>query len=1235
MRIVIDMQGAQSTGSRNRGIGRYTLSLTQAIVRNAGGHEVFLAVNGLFPETIESIRAAFDTLIPQRQIVMWQSPGAVSEATLENRWRRQAAERLREASLANLKPDVVHVSSLFEGLGDDIVTSIGTLKSTSTTAITLYDLIPLIYRYLYLVDPVIESWYERKLGSLRRAQLWLSISECSRRDAIALLNLPEEWVVNVSTAADAIFHPIYLTNAQEDIIRHRYDLTRPFVMYTGGIDHRKNTDRLIKAYANLPSSVRSRYQLAIVCSASVEQTGEITRWAAKCGLAPDELILTGFVPDADLVALYNLCTAFVFPSLYEGFGLPVLEAMSCGAPVIGSDTSSLPELIGRDDALFDPHGEDKIAAKLHHVVTNDNFREHLKRHGLKQATKFSWDRSGRRAVEAFEHLHAYSRLAGTPRSWLASTHRAQLAYVSPLPPEKSGIADYSAELLPELARHYDIDVVINPVEMTNPWIKANCCIRSPEWFDQNAHRYDRIIYHFGNSVFHQHMFSLLERHPGTVVLHDFFLSGVLAHMEMSGYAPVAWSVALYASHGYCAIKERLAGSDVDAIAWKYPVNLQTLQNASGVIVHSELSRALAEHWYGEGKSDDWSVIPLLRAPPYGIDRTEARRVLNLGTDDFVVCSFGVLGRHKLSHRLLSAWLASALVTKPNCVLIFVGENQSDSYGAELANTIHHSSKRITITGWVDTPTYQRYLAAADVGVQLRALSRGETSAAVLDCMNYGLATIVNAEGSMAELPDDGVWKLEADFGENQLVSALESLWSDPTRRQQLGKTAQEIVRTRHAPRACADAYAAAIEGNYRKGLTGISALTQAMARLVPSPTETQTWISLSESIALSISPPIAPRQLFIDISELVQHDAGSGIQRAVRSILQELLNHGPEGFRVEPVYATTDRIYRYARRFTLRFLGCPDSLLSDDAIEFRVGDVFLGLDLQPEVVSAHQPFYQKLRNCGLGVYFVVYDILPIILPNAFPPGLADYYESWLRIVTQCDGAFCISKVVAAQLEEWLKQNGPVRQRPFRIEWFPLGADIAASSPSKGLPGGAKELLNAFADRPTFLMVGTLEPRKGHRQALAAFEQLWVSGIEADLVIVGKQGWMVEDLVQKLRGHPNFGKHLHWFEGISDEFLVMVYEASSALLAASEAEGFGLPLIEAAQHKLPIIARDIPVFRDAAGEHAFYFSGKEPENLATAIKEWLALAASGNAPCSDNIPWVTWRQSAQQLVNLVL
>ena len=142
MRIVLDLQGAQSA-SRLRGIGRYSLSLAQALVRNNAGHDIIIALSALFPETIQPIRRAFDNLLPAGNIVVWDAPGPVAAIDPSNAERRDLAELVREAFLASLNPDIVHVTSLFEGYIDDAVTSIARHGAGCPVSVTLYDLIPL------------------------------------------------------------------------------------------------------------------------------------------------------------------------------------------------------------------------------------------------------------------------------------------------------------------------------------------------------------------------------------------------------------------------------------------------------------------------------------------------------------------------------------------------------------------------------------------------------------------------------------------------------------------------------------------------------------------------------------------------------------------------------------------------------------------------------------------------------------------------------------------------------------------------------------------------------------------------------------------------------------------------------------------------------------------------------------------------------------------------------------
>jgi len=839
MRIVIDLQGAQG-GSRHRGIGRYCLALAQAMVRNRSGHEIIIALNGMFPDTIEPIRAAFDGLLPQANIRCWDAAGPVHSSDPTNAWRRNTAEIMREVFLANLKPDILHVTSLFEGFKDDAVHSIDIIPTSIPTAVTFYDLIPLIQSDVYLKpNPLYETFYRQKLAYLKKADIYLAISESSRQEIIDHLDVKTEQVVNIAAAADIHFKPIHISEADKNNLCNRFGVTRDFVMYSGATDERKNHLRLIKAFSLLPSELRKQYQLVIVGYLPPHHREKFDLYAELCGLKSTDVVITGRVTDQEMVQFYNLCALFVFPSLHEGFGLPALEAMSCGAPVIGSNTSSLPEVIGRSDALFDPFDEKAISQKIADVLLSDTLQNNFAKHGLEQAKKFSWDESATRAIASFERYH----------------------------------------------------------------IKQN--------------------------------------------------------------------------------------------------NKQTS-------ISNEQSSTIGDSW---------------------------------------------------------------LIEK--------------------------------------------------------------------------LAKLINP------LADDQDWI----------------------------KTAQAIAQNQHKQNE---------------------------------------------------------KQLLVDISELAFRDHKTGIQRVVRSIVTELLANPPQGFKVELVYATPHEPgYRYATQFTQRFLGNPEKSVEDEFADLFDGDIFLGLDLQHHVVLQQAAFYAHLRGIGVQVFFVVYDLLPVLLPKVFPDGTAFYHGQWLVMLAQTDGVLCISRAVADEMAEWLTVSGPKRLRPFNIGWFHLGADVACSAPSRGMPADAGHVLKLISERPTFLSVGTVEPRKGQLQTLTAFETLWGQGVDINLVLVGKHGWNVDLLVEMLRGNTERNRRLFWLEGISDEYLEKVYAASTCLIAASEGEGFGLPLIEAAQHKKPIIARDIPVFREVAGEHAFYFSGLEPNALADAVREWLVLNKADQAPQSDTMPWLTWKQSTQNLLDVML
>ena len=405
MRIVVDLQAVQAA-NKARGIGRYATSLTRALINEATQHEIVLVVNGQFPNALAETRAALRGADLAPEIRVWSGPSLVQNWMDASPWQREAAALIRDAFIESLRPDVILVLSLFEGFDDPAVTSVPLPRRGVPTAIVLFDLIPFVRRADYLSDTSLAAWYDSKIEHLRHADLLLAISESSRQEAIDHLGARPSTVVNISGAADATFRPATIEPIVETDVRSRLGLSCPFVMYTGGIDPRKNIQGLIRAYASLPIQVRLDHQLAIVCAADQSSIDTLELVASDCGLLADEVMMTGYVSDADLATLYNLCKVFVFPSIHEGFGLPALEAMSCGRAVIGSETTSLPEIIKLPEAMFDPFDLSAIAQKLAQALTDDDFRRRLETNSQKQALRFSWDRTARRALDAMEALHA-------------------------------------------------------------------------------------------------------------------------------------------------------------------------------------------------------------------------------------------------------------------------------------------------------------------------------------------------------------------------------------------------------------------------------------------------------------------------------------------------------------------------------------------------------------------------------------------------------------------------------------------------------------------------------------------------------------------------------------------------------------------------------------------------------------------------------------------------------------
>jgi glycosyltransferase involved in cell wall biosynthesis len=1242
MRIVIDLQGAQSA-SRSRGIGRYSLALAQAVARNAGEHEIWLVMNGALgdPDQLNSLQTAFSPWLSRARMRVFDPPTPLAEAAPGNAHRARAAELLREYFIEQIKPDAVLVTSLFEGYVDDAVVSTGRFIDGVRTAVVLYDLIPYVNPAAYLPSVAQQQYYAGKIDSLRKAGLLLAISDHARREAIDALGLPEEQVVAISTAVDARFQP---GPPATPLQLSQLGLERPFVMYApGGTDARKNLDGLIAAFAQLPPPLRASHQLLIASAMEDDVRTRLLRSAVKAGLPVGTVVLSGYVDDTALIGLYRSCALFVFPSLHEGFGLPALEAMACGAPVLGANNSSIPEVVGLDEALFDAADPGAIAAAMARALGDQSLLARLREHGRRQASRFSWDNTALRCLRALER-RAEAVPAARPQSAQPGARRPRLAFVSPLPPERSGIADYAAQLLPALLPWFEVELVLQQGQVNLTPELAALPRHEAAWFMEHGTQFDQVLYQFGNSPFHGHMFSLLEAHPGVVVLHDFFLSRVLAYEQMSEAAPGAWTDALYHSHGYMGLLAADPARDSELAHDTFPCNLAVLQQATEVIVHSAYSKSLAQRWYGAAATSNWHVVPLPRSAPLRLGRASARAALGIGDDVFLVCSFGFIAPTKLSHLLIETWRASLLGADARCMLVLVGANHGGAYGQQIALMLREQGRgKISIAGWTDDATYHQYLCAADAAVQLRCASRGETSAAVLDCLNYGVPTIVNANGSMAELSPDLVCMLDEDVTAAALRAALEHMYAEPDWRASLGARGRALMAEQHRPAQCAALYAKVLAQAHAAAPRRLPALTAALAA-TPGLGDADTQ-QLAAALA-RLPDPLAQRQLLIDVTTIARNDLRTGIERVVRAQVLALLRvKGP--FRTEPVRLSFDDgrwQYRYAHGWTQALLGIEADGAHDHVVDVQPGDVFFGADYAPAGVTqaARAGLYAAWRARGIGVHFQVYDLLPVLQPQFFPPGADRNHAAWLAAIGgAADQLICISGAVASEMTAWLAAHIDPAQAGPRIRALHLGADFDGyvASPATVAPAPRRRMA-----RPTFLMVGTIEPRKGHLQALAAFESLWARGVDVALVVVGGEGWkglpdserrtvpQIVDRLTRLQGLSD--GRLIWLQGVDDARLEGLYRDSACLLVASEGEGFGLPLIEAARHELPILARDLPVFREVGGAHIHYFDGVDGAALADAILAWHAADTRGECRGAA-LPWLSWEQHAKELSALLL
>jgi alpha-1,2-rhamnosyltransferase len=277
------------------------------------------------------------------------------------------------------------------------------------------------------------------------------------------------------------------------------------------------------------------------------------------------------------------------------------------------------------------------------------------------------------------------------------------------------------------------------------------------------------------------------------------------------------------------------------------------------------------------------------------------------------------------------------------------------------------------------------------------------------------------------------------------------------------------------------------------------------------------------------------------------------------------------------------------------------------------------------------------KDNGAIVIAVIYDIIPLSHSQFCDDNLVNVFKSWFDIaIDYVDGFIAISHTVQLQLEEYLKNNFPDKVKNKKFDYFLLGADFDYKKIAIYNNKIRQNLKDMYSkNKNIYLIVCTIEPRKNHKYLLDVFDELWSEGIDVTLNIVGKVGWKVEDIIERIKKHKQYNKKLFHWDDLNDMELDYCYKNSKMLLFPSYIEGFGLPIVESLNNGLPVMASDIPIHREVGQDKIGYFAINNKQDLIEKIKLVERDGISDNIIPEDNYKWLSWKEATEMLYTKIL
>ncbi len=388
MRIGIDA----ACWSNQRGYGRFTRELLKALLRLDQENEYVFFVD---PET--NAMSNFPAGASRIELDITETPSKAASAdgrrSLKDMWKTAKAVSKEDLDIF-FYPSVYTYFPFF---------------SRAKKIVAIHDVIAEKYPQLIFNNQKHRFFWNLKVWAAnKQADLILTVSEFSKKGIMEQFKIPENRIKVVTEAADKVFCPFPVTDSFHEILsRYDMDISTKFILYVGGIAPHKNLSTLINAYSKLINDTEHK-DIKLVLVGDYEKDvflidNNLQELLKRLRLK-DKIIFTGFISDEELVYFYNAAVVFVLPSFIEGFGLPAVEAMACGTPVIGSKTTSLPEVVGDAGLFFDPNSPDELLNKLIYIFDCDELREELSQRSIQRAATFSWQQSAVQALNVFNYL---------------------------------------------------------------------------------------------------------------------------------------------------------------------------------------------------------------------------------------------------------------------------------------------------------------------------------------------------------------------------------------------------------------------------------------------------------------------------------------------------------------------------------------------------------------------------------------------------------------------------------------------------------------------------------------------------------------------------------------------------------------------------------------------------------------------------------------------------------------